>query len=154
VSIAYAARRGWQLPWFTATGRDELPWFLVGLGVVAGGGLLALGIEFFATARRVRRFSLLVCRNGLVAVERGRAEAFRWAEVALIEETVKQEYFPLKKGLKYLCPLGKSHSYLIRRNDGVEIPLDGNVIKRLHKLRKLLWAEAQRRGIDWQTRTL
>src|SRR4051812_46969765 len=51
VLIAYATRRDWQLPWFATGNRDELSWFLVGLGVVAGGGLLAVGIEFFATSR-------------------------------------------------------------------------------------------------------
>ena len=58
---------------------------------------------------------------------------------------------PAEGGLKYLAPLGRSYRYTVRRTDGVQVEVDGNVVKHLGKFKKLLREEAQRRGIAWHT---
>jgi len=67
-----------------------------------------------------------------------------------VEETVLQEHFPLHYGLKYAVPAGKSRRYVVRRRDGREFIFDGNRVKGLGRLGKLLRQEAETRGLLWK----
>jgi hypothetical protein len=148
----FVISRGGDLQWFGARDRHDLPWFLVGLMVFCGLAVAYFfGLEFLRTAGRVRSFRLIVCRDGFVSVEGKRVEVFRWDDLACVVEIATREYFPLKMGLKYLAPLGRSYSYAVRRKDGGQVEVDGNVVKHLGKFKKLLRAEAQRRGVEWHT---
>jgi hypothetical protein len=149
--VQFVINRGGDLPWMLPRDKDDLSWFLVGLMVFAGCALALLGFEFLQRARRVQFFHLFICRDGFVTVEKRKAEVFRWDEIALILESVKQEYFPLKMGLKYLFPLGKNHKYLVRSKDGREVQFDREVVPQIEKLKRLLQQEANKRGIEWRS---
>jgi hypothetical protein len=141
-----AISRGASLPWFH---EKDISW--VAVLILGALGLLAIvgGVALILWVKRLFSLRILVCPSGLVEVQRGQILSCRWEDIAQVEETILHEHLPLKHGLKYVAPVGKSRSYVVRRRDGKEFVFDGNRVKGLGRLAKLLRQEAETRAIPW-----
>jgi hypothetical protein len=138
---------GGKLPLYAEKGNC---WLAIGLG-----GLLALGAAvggafLMRYARSLRSRWIYVCPGGLVCAGRDQAQAFPWERIACVRETVTQDYLPLKGIAKYAAPMGKSRSYSVRRDDGAYETINGDGVRKIGKLGRLLRAEADKRGIAWE----
>ena len=138
---------GDSLPWNREKGHCWLSVLLLGaLGVLALGG----GMLLIQWVRRLFSLRILICPRGLVQVQRGETLGCRWEDIAEVKERVVQEHLPiLKGGLKYVMPIGKSHSYVVCRRDGKQFAFDGNRVKGLSRLARMIRQEADARGITW-----
>jgi hypothetical protein len=135
-----------RLPWKAERGAS---WLSVCVFLVAGVVGIGCGIGLIFFVRRLASTRVYSCPAGIYQVCRGRVTVFPWLRIESVTETILQEHLPLKGGVKYLAPAGKSRSYVVRRNDGVEMKLDGNSIRRLVKFAQLLQDEAAKRDIRW-----
>jgi hypothetical protein len=114
------------------------------LGVIIGGVVLIVWV------RRLFSLRVCLCPGGIYTVQRGVCQVFPWEQIMLIHEKVVQEHFPLAGLAKYAAPMGKSRSYVLYRTGGVQLALDGNSVRKIGRLGKLLREEAGKRNITWQ----
>jgi hypothetical protein len=131
--------------------KDKEPsWFALGIFFLLGLGLLAGAWFLVNWVRGLFSFRVLFCRDGFAQVYRDKVDTCRWDEVEHVEERVIQEHFPLKGPARHAVPMGKSRHYFVRRRDGVEFGFDGNSVKRIGRLGKLLQQHASEHDIPWE----
>jgi len=129
-------------------------WLALAFGVVGGVMMVVMAIYFIILVRFLSPLSVYVCRDGFFTVYREkpgvcRIDVFRWDQIDWVQETVKQEYFPLKGVAKYAAPMGKYRSCLVHRKDGLEFVFDGDTVKKVGKLARLVQKQINERGIPW-----
>jgi hypothetical protein len=151
VFFAFALREaivnGSDLPWFAAKGPC--------LAAVLGGAAIALlaaggGVAIILWVRALFSLRVLVGSEGFLCISRKEVQVFPWGQIDSVRETVTQEYFPLKGVAKYAAPMGQSRCFVVRRRDGVEFGFDGNTVKKLGTLARMIEEATRRRGIPWE----
>jgi hypothetical protein len=147
VLVRAIIQAGGNLPFHVEKG---LGWTTAGLFVLVCLGAVAGGICLLIYVRCLRAGCVYVCPRGLVCAQRDHATALPWDEVECVQEIITQDYLPLKGLAKYAAPMGKSRSYRVRRNDGIEEAFDGDSVRKIGKLGRVLREEASKRGIPWQ----
>jgi hypothetical protein len=116
---------------------------------VAGLGLFVGGVFLIRWVRGLFSLRVSVCPRGFFWVSRKGFQAFPWDQIQHVRELVKQEYLPLKGVAKYAAPLGQSRSFVVSRTDGVQFAFDGNSVRKLNTLAKLIQEAVSQRGIPW-----
>jgi hypothetical protein len=122
-------------------------WISVGLASLIGLVLFGVGVGVVWFVRGLFGARVVVCRDGFVQDLGGARVACRWGEIAEVQEHVAREHFPLKGVAKYAVPMGKSRSYLVRRQDGTEFAYTGNTVQKVVRLGKMIQDEAGKRGV-------
>lgn len=146
-SIREAIVNGSKMEWFADNGQCLAAVFgFMAIGLVLAGG----GAGLIIWVRGLALFRVVVADRGFFCAKRNDVEIFDWDNIASVQESVQQEYFPLKGVAKYAAPMGKSRSFVVRRKDGVEFPFDGNTVKKLSTLAKIIELNVRQRGIPWE----
>jgi hypothetical protein len=146
-AIREAIINGDRLPWFAEKGSCLAA--VVAMGVI-GLMLAGAGLVLIYWVKGLFSLRVLVCPAGFLCVRRTELQVFPWIQIERLQETVTQEYFPLKGIAKYAAPIGKSRSFVVRRRDGVEFGFDGNTVKNLNTLARLLEEQSRHRSIPWE----
>jgi uncharacterized protein DUF6585 len=145
-AVREAVLNGAHLPWWAETGSCLIA--VIGMGAI---GLLvaAAGVAVILWVRGLFSLRVLVSQGGFVCVRRKEVQVFPWDQVERVRETVTQEYFPLQGVAKYAAPMDTSRSFVVRRRDGLEFAFDGNAVKKVNTLAKMIEEAARERGIPW-----
>ena len=144
--VREAILNGANLPWFAREGScfaAVLGMSILGLAIAVGGVGLIIWVRGLFSLR------VFVCEQGFFCVKRKRVQVFRWDQIAVVREIIIKEHFPLKGAAKHVAPMGTSRSFVVRRQDGVEFAFDGNTVKKLNSLAKLIEQATRQRGILW-----
>jgi hypothetical protein len=142
---------GGDLPFWS---EKDMSWGVVALGTLGILVMLLCALGLILYVKFLSTLQVFVCRNGFFSVIRLDAgklaiDVFRWDQIESVQETVKQEYLPLKGVAKYAAPAGKARSYVVNRKDGKQFTFDGDSVKKVGKLARILQRQLGERGVPW-----
>jgi hypothetical protein len=139
--------KGPNLPWWADKGEGL---GAIVFGAVFGMVIAGLGIALIVGIRSLNTLRVLVGSEGFVCINRKEHQLFLWSQVQKVRETVSREYFPLDGIAKYAVPMGKSRSFMVWRRDGVLVGFDGDTVKKVVKLARLIEEGTRPYGIPWE----
>jgi hypothetical protein len=151
LAISGVMESGGNLPVWTERDQKGWSWGAAGIFAAIGICLVVGGVFLIRWVRSLFSFRLRVYQNGFAVSEKKGERVVGWEDILSVQETHLYERPPILKGAaKYALPQTMSKSFIVTVKLGGPVAFDGNTIKGLSKLAKMMQEETGRRNIPWE----